>query len=485
MRGELSFTSTIALAEEIRARRVTAAEVLETFIAQVDRHNPTLNAIVTRDEEAARHRAAEADAAIARGRIWGPLHGVPITVKDAYETIGMRTTASHKPLSGHVPSSDAAVVARLRAAGAIIWGKTNMPELAMDFQSQSPIFGRANNPFDVGRTPGGSSGGGAAAVAAGFTPFEVGSDIAGSIRIPAHFCGIYGFKPTENRLPMAGHIPGLPGAPRGVRHMGSPGLLARTVGDLRLVFSVLAGADGGVEDVEVAPVPLAPPGAPMLAGLRFAWTDDFGGVRASAATRDALEQLASLLARCGARVVRRSPPHFDFASAWARWGELLGAEVAGSLALPDRLGFQLQFLSMSGRDPLALGVVRGAGFSMRQYAQLLTRRDEFIAELERFLGDWDAWLCPVATVPAIRHMKPGGRVEIDGAQTTYMSALGAYTSVFNLTGSPVVVLPLGQVGGGLPLGVQVVGRRWRDMELLNVAESIAAATGGYRRPPGY
>ena len=202
------------LAQAIRERKVSAVEVVQAHLNHIAQHNPALNAIVTLDEERALQRAKEADAALARGEMWGPLHGVPVTIKDAFETAGLRTTSSFPPLAHYVPKQDATIVARLRAAGAIILGKTNMPILTVDIQTNSPLFGRANNPWDLGRTTGGSTGGGAAAVAAGLSPLEVGSDGGGSIRIPSHFCGVFGLKPTEHLVPGTGHIPDLPGAPK-------------------------------------------------------------------------------------------------------------------------------------------------------------------------------------------------------------------------------------------------------------------------------
>jgi amidase len=211
--NNLVFATVHELATGIRQRRVSAMEVLDAYLAQIARHNPAFNAIVTLDAERARRRAQDADAALAQGNVWGPLHGVPITIKDSIETAGLRTTSGFPPLADYVPSADAPVVARLRAAGAIILGKTNLPTLAGDAQTDNPLFGRSNNPWDVTRTPGGSTGGGAAAVAAGLSPLEIGSDYGGSVRGPAHFCGVYALKPTDRRLPDTGHIPELPGAP--------------------------------------------------------------------------------------------------------------------------------------------------------------------------------------------------------------------------------------------------------------------------------
>jgi len=219
------FLTATQLAEKIQSGELTSLEVVQAFLAQIETHNPTLNAIVTLDEEGALSRAREADAALADGELWGPLHGVPVTIKDSFATAGMLTTSSHPPLADYIPEEDATVVARLRDAGAIILGKTNLLELATDFQTNSPIFGITNNPWDITFTPGGSSGGSAAAVAAGLSPLGMGSDLAGSIRVPSHFCGIFGVKPTEHLVSGFGHFPGLGGV-RSFRNLASSGPLA-------------------------------------------------------------------------------------------------------------------------------------------------------------------------------------------------------------------------------------------------------------------
>src|SRR5438067_4917109 len=214
---DIVFSSTTQLAAAIRAGHVSATEVLQAHLAQIDARNPTLNAVITLDAERAYERAREADAALARGEYWGPLHGVPFTLKDAHATAGMRTTTGFPPLANYVPKVDSTVTARLKAAGGILLGKTNVAMMLADYQTTNPLFGRTNNPWNVERTPGGSSGGAAAALASGMTPFEIGSDLAGSIRIPAHFCGLFGLKPTENRVSLAGFFPDPQGTPRSIR----------------------------------------------------------------------------------------------------------------------------------------------------------------------------------------------------------------------------------------------------------------------------
>src|SRR3989475_1702874 len=272
--SDVVFSSTAELAQAIRAGQVSAREVLGAHLARIATHNPALNAVITLDAERATVRAREADDALARGETWGPLHGVPFTLKDAHATAGVRTTTGFPPLADYVPKEDGTVAARLKAAGGILIGKTNVPVMLADFQSSNPIFGRTNNPWNIERTPGGSSGGAAAALAAGMTPFDIGTDLAGSIRIPAHFCGLCGLKPTENRVSLAGLIPGLP-TPRSVRIMSCIWPMARTVEDLALLYPLIAGPDG--HDTEVQPVPVDEVPALALKDLRIAFAPTFPG----------------------------------------------------------------------------------------------------------------------------------------------------------------------------------------------------------------
>ena len=480
---KLVYQSATELAKSIREKKLSSLEVLETFLAQIAKHNPELNAIVTLDEENARKRAVEADAALAKGEIWGPLHGVPITIKDAFETEGLRTTSSFKPLENYIPEQDATVVARLRRAGAIILGKTNMPTLALDIQSNSPIFGRTNNPWDITRTPGGSTGGGAASIAAGFSSLEIGSDIGGSVRIPAHFCGIFSLKPTDHLVSLAGHIPEPPGSPQGVRHMGMPGPLARSVEDLRLALSLIAGPDG--RRWETPPISMPAVEKKAFKDYRFAWTDSFGGVKASQDTQIALHKLAADLTDAGCHVEKLSPPDFDFDLAWQLYGEIAGAEIGSGMGVIPRLLTRLQFQMFSDPSPLKSGYLNGFRLKMTRYAEALTQRDRLIAQLENFLSQWDALLCPVTVGPAFRHCKMGEPVTIDSQKAPYFTSNMSFTTVFNMTGNPVVVLPMSQSKEGLPIGVQVVGQRWSDMALLAVAEKISEIAGDFQSPPNF
>lgn len=483
--SDLVFLSASQLAKAIREREVSAVEVLEAHLTQIARHNQALNAIVTLNQEQARQQAQQADAALAQGEIWGPLHGVPVTCKDNFETAGLRTTCSYQPLADYIPHQDATVVARLRSAGAIILGKTNMPSLGTGLQTNSSLFGRGNNPWNLAYTCGGSTGGGAAAIAAGLSPLEIASDSGGSIRVPAHFCGVFGLKPTEHRVSTAGHIPELPGRTRSLRHMLVAGLLARSLEDLRLGLSLIEGPDR--RQWEVTPVfeHTVPPRP--LSSYRFAFSDDFGGVPVTAQIRAALEKLTVELTALGCRVERLNPPGFDFTEAWEIFGELVAIELYSKEShFALWLWWMLSLVSpVIPGGPIARGYARGARLSLRRNSKAMSQRDRLITIMEKFLDNWDAWLCPVCPITAFAHTWTGKPLEVDEQKLSYVMVGCAYTAIFNLTGNPVVVLPVAQSQEGLPIGIQVVGRRWRDMELLSIAEKLAEVTEPFCRPPGY
>lgn len=485
---DVTFKTATEQAAAIRAGQISSVELLAAAMAQIERHNPALNAIVILNDEA-HARAGEADAALARGESWGPLHGVPITIKDAIATEGIRTTGGYEPLSDYVPSEDAPVVARLKAAGAIVIGKTNLPVLSRDFQCENPIFGRSNNPFDLGRTPGGSTGGGAAAVAAGLSPLEIGSDIGGSVRIPAHYSGIYSLKPTEHRVPTVGHIPDLPDRPRAVRHMNTIGPLARSLDDLALAIRLIAGPDN--REVEVPPVGLERVETPQISNLRLAWSDDFGGVPVTADTSQALADLAGNLANGGAAIEQDLPDGLDFETIWELHGALIHAERASTMTREEEVaylherGLDLEHLDPRSDNPMERGMAKAANASVRDLADILNSRDAQISVLEDFFGGVDALLCPVTSTPAIRHCPRNTPIDVDGREVTYWSAGGGYTGPFNLTGHPAVIVPLTQSSDGLPIGLQIVGPRWSEMKILAIARALEPHVQGYRRPAGY
>lgn len=489
----LTFASACQLAQMIRDRQVSAVEVLDAHLAQVAQHNAKLNAICTLDEDQARDRAKQADEAIARGEIWGALHGVPVTIKDIFETAGLRTTAGYIPLKDYLPPQDATVVARLRAAGAIVMGKTNMAELAGDYQSTNALFPRVNNPWNLDYTPGGSSGGSAAAVAAGLSPLDLGNDIAGSVRQPAHFCGVYGLKPTDRRISTAGQIPEVPGMPRCLRQMITVGCFARSLDDIQLCFSVIAGADRRRPDVP--PVPIDRPTRKPLTALKVAWIDQWDEVPVAAEIHMAMETVRQTLVQTKVSVERWRPQDFDLAKILHLYGRLVA--YVNVYAQPiDRHNLRRSFTQIFRTATQGDRALRRLGdFSrllpdllnptLKGYFEVLTEREDFIANLDAALDDWDVWLTPVAATPAFSHRPAWSAIDIDGRPYPHAVANGAYTMPFNLSGHPAVVIPIGQTTAGLPIGLQLVGKRWREMELLAIAQDLDRVVGQFCHPPGY
>lgn len=488
----LTFVPAHQLARLIRDRSISAIELLNAHLAQISKYNAQLNAICTLDAENALARAKQADEALARGEIWGALHGVPITIKDFYETQNLRTTAGYGPLRNYVPKQDATVVSRLKSAGVILLGKTNTSNVGGAYQGVNDIFPRVNNPWNLEYTSGGTSSGSAAAIAAGFSPLDIGSDVAGSIRQPAHCCGIYGLKPTDRRVSLAGHILEIPGSPKCIRQMLVPGPLARSIEDLRLCFSLIAGQDS--RQPNMPPVPLDTPSGKTLKELRIAWSDDFR-MPVAADIQTAIHQAVERLTEQGARVEKWSPPDFDWNAAQKLYYQIAvynyryaqpitWSEAQKSLILLWRSATQGErSLRQLGTPIQAIPTMLNP--TLAGYFQALTARDRFTQEMDRALEPWDVWLVPVAATPAFTHRPAWSAIDIDGVSYPHVIANGTYAMPFNLTGHPVVVMPIGQTQTGLPIGLQLVGHRWREMELLAIAQQLDEIIGDLRYPPAY
>jgi amidase len=497
----LTFAPAHQLAQMIRDRQISSLEVIEAHLAQIARHNPQLNAICTLDAANARIRAKEADLALARGENWGKLHGVPITVKDIFETAGLRTTAGYIPLKDYIPQQDATIVARLKAAGAIVLGKSNMAELGGDYQSTNSLFPRVNNPWHLDYTPGGSSGGSAAAVAAGLSPLDVGNDLGGSIRQPAHFCGVYGFKPTDRRISTAGAIPETPGMPICLRQMMTVGCLARSVADLQLCFEIIAGTDPRRPDVP--PAPLDTPSGKSFPDLKIAWSDEWAEVPVAAEIKSVMMASAQKLRLAGANVTSWMPPNFNLSEIFGLYGRMAAyvnryAQPADLYNLRRSVELLWRTATQGDRKLRHLGdftrfLPELLNPSLKGYFQALTERDRFIAEMDAALEPWDVWICPVAMTPAFTHRPAWSAIDIDGRSYPHAVANGIYLLPFNLSGHPAVVIPIGQTQAvrsersriGLPIGIQIVGKRSREMELLSIAQEIDKVIGDFRQPVGY
>ncbi|AKG20472.1 amidase [Calothrix sp. 336/3] len=489
--NEIVFKSAVELAQMISDRQVSAMEVLEAHLAQIARYNSKLNAICTLDEANARIKAKQADEALAKGENWGALHGVPVTIKDIFETAGLRTTAGYIPLKDYIPQEDATVVGRLKAAGAIILGKTNMAELAADYQSINSLFPSVNNPWHLDYTPGGSSGGSAAAIAAGLSPLDLGNDFGGSIRQPAHFCGVYGLKPTDRRLSTAGIIPEVPGMPLSIRQMMTVGCFARSLADIRLGFSLMVGAD--IRRPDVPPVPLDTPSGKSIKDLKIAWSDEWADIPVATDIRNAMHNMAQKLAESGVQLEPWQPQNFDIAKIMNLYMRV--AAYNTTYAQPqDRYTLKLNLALIARSATQGDKKLRQLGDfsrflpeilnpSLKRYFEALTERDRFIGQLDLELEPWDVWLVPVAATSAFTHRPAWSAVEIDGRSYPYGVANGGYSMPFNLSGHPAIVIPIGQTQEGLPIGMQIVGKRWREMELIAIAQQLDQIIGTFQHPP--
>ncbi len=456
------------IAAQIRRKEVSPVEVARSHLDRIDRLNPTLNAFVDYKPEAVMAQARAAEKAVLRGDALGPLHGVPVSIKSSIDVAGHRCEAGTRLRDGRGASEDAPLVARLRAAGAVILGVTNTPELLMAWETDNLLYGRTNNPWDVTRTPGGSSGGEAAAIATGLSSGGVGSDGGGSIRVPAHFCGICGFKPTPGCIPSTGHFP-KSGGPFAL--IGVVGPMARTVEDVRILFEVMAGWDDG--DPCAAPVEVRDETSAQA--VRIGFFQDDGRTPITPETKSAISHAASLLSSCGFHVESFRPEGLE--DARHLWWEFFG--TAGGMILGPMLHGHESELSPILREFQAWTSAAPAHTGESLLAAWLGRdqvREKILFEMRKY----PVLLCPTAAIPAFRHGEREWLVE--GKAVKYLDAW-SYCEWFNLLGFPAAVVPMGFSEQGLPIGVQIVGRPWQEEVVLAVAARLEKERGPWPAPP--
>lgn len=466
---ELTKQSVTKLASLIRTRAVSPVEVIEAYLRRIERLNPHLNAIVTLAPDAV-DRSRELEALVIRGEVIGPLHGVPLTVKDTINTAGLRTTSGSLLRTENIPAKDAPAVVRLREAGAIVLGKTNVSEMALTYESDNPVFGRTNNPHDPRLTPGGSSGGEAAAISACLSPAGLGSDLVGSIRIPAHFCGISGLKPTtgHSRILTEGHCPQMSDPP--LQWAGSTGPMARHVEDLGLLFDALAGIKKSSELTRTA-------GEDDLRGQRAAWYTDDLCAPVTEETRRAVEAAARALAAAGLEIIEERPPGIEQGA--VLWLQLFG-EAAARTACMAYSGKE----ASAGPDVRALLSRKARVAGEEAPGALLARLSDL---LERWRGPLLSWMrttpllvAPVGAGPAFEH---GARKVRVGEQSIGVFQAFSYSQTFNTYGLPSACVPAGRSREGSPIGVQIVGRPHSERMVLAAALIIEEALGGWQPPP--
>lgn len=481
----LAYRTTTELLHMLDAGEVGSLELLDFLLARIGSRNAEINAVVALDAETARARARDADTARARGDSWGPLHGLPMTVKDSIEVVGMPCTSGAPELADHMPARNADTVERLLDAGAVIFGKTNLPIYAGDFQSYNEVHGTTSNPWDTSRGPGGSSGGSAAALAAGFTPLELGSDIGGSIRNPAHFCGVYGHKPSWGSVSGRGHIPGPPGT-RSAPDLAVLGPMARCADDLALGLDVVAGPNA--EDGHAWRLELPPPRHERLSDFRVALWIEQEGRPVSSAVADRIQAAADRIAGKVANLDAKVRPHIDVEDGHRRYLRLLNSVMAAGFPPQVLEEYQKAYAELAPDDArIEAQVVRGAAQPHRAWLGDNEGRQHLRARWAEFFRDVDVLLCPIMPTPAFPHdHSPFGErtLRVDDHVIAYAEQL-FWAGLVTVGYLPSTVVPVGTSPEGLPVGMQVVAPFLDDRTALHFARLLEDEIGGFAPPPAF
>lgn len=480
---DIAFWSAKRLASHIRRRKIGCLELLDHYLARVERHNSSLNAIIVTDIPAARKRAEAADRALKKGDVWGPLHGLPMTVKESYDVAGLPTTWGLTELKGNIAKQNAVVIDRLLGAGVVLFGKTNVPRLLADWQSFNDIYGTTNNPWDLKRSPGGSSGGAAAALAAGLTGLESGSDIGGSIRNPAHFCGVYGHKPTYGLVPLRGHAqPGVVAA----ADISVVGPLGRSADDLALALGVMAGPD----EIESAGYRLAlqPPKKKDWRDFKVAVMLEHPIAAVDRGLQDQLQKLVNFLGKNKVKIDERARPAIDLDKAWRLFIGILNAAMSGRLSPEEfaQTAATARQLSPEDQSPIAM-VLRDSIMAHKDWLALNNQRHHMRLAWAAFFQEYDFLLCPAAGLPAPLHDQSGmlwqRKIVINGESRDMADQL-FWAGLFGAFHLPGTAAPAGFVGG-LPVGVQIVGPQFGDLSTIAVAQMLEQEYQGFVAPKGY
>lgn len=474
--NDILFTPLHKLSEMIRHQTITCTELLMAFHNNILEYNPKINAITDIFPlEVLLKEAQKKDNLIRDGIYEGALHGIPFTVKDVFNVAGLKSTLGNPLMRNYIPKEDAVLINSLKKAGAIIIGKTNLPLFSMDWKSENFWYGRTKNPYDLDRSPGGSSGGSAAALASGFTPAELGSDAGGSIRVPAHYCGVCGLRTTEGLLSNKGHME-VPGKPKGLRYITVPGPMARNVKDLEIMFKVLQNKDA-INDISEETLSDDKP-------LRIAYSLQLGEVEIDEEYKKVISIFLERLKHEG-HYLTEEQPQYNSDRAYLTWSTLLGFDFGIAMpSIPFKGIIAATFIFLKYADKLwAKGTFNGASGNIKAYAKALEYRDEICFSYEKFFSQHDIWLTPVSPDCAFIQQPTGKPFYINNKKVPYTHAIGSYTFTTALPGHPICVIPIGKIKNGMPVGIQLHAKKGSDERLLRTAQLLEKLTEGFQIPP--
>lgn len=479
----LNALSAEKIVSKIKARAFSCQDLLAYYEAQYQKHNSRINAIVATNFDEARKRSIAADEALKNGEDWGPLHGLPVTIKDCFEVVGMPTTAGNPIYKEHYPSQNAEVVQRLINAGAVVFGKTNVPLNAGDVQSFNDIYGTTNNPWDISKTPGGSSGGAAAALVAGLSPIELGSDIGGSIRTPSHWCGVFGHKPSHGIVPLKGHIPDAPGT-LAMPDLGVAGPLAKTPEDLSILFDILTTPTEPVSDGWA--LTLNASSKQSFSDYKIlAWFDD-PAAPVEKEVRQRYQTLVETLKDKGAHVDEGSPDNLTLVDFYVPYLRLLAGEIATSMSTHELIKAMLlvPLLSVIGRfigfPPTFMNTLKSLRQTHRSWKKTNEERLQLAARLQTTFDEYDIILMPIVPTTAIPHNQkddiPLRKISVNGETRNY-TELFPWISVATILGLPATSAPLAVTEEGMPMNVQIVSRKFKNKETIQFATLLHKLVG--------
>lgn len=479
------YESATKLAELIRNGKATSTEIVKDHLEQIKKHNSTLNAVVILVEDEALETAALCDSEAKQGKFRGPLHGVPMTVKEQYWMKGTKSTLNFKMLKDWTAAEDAVIVDRLRKAGAVILGKTNVAKNLADYQINGDIYPECKNPYDIDFSPGGSSGGAAAALASGMVPIELGGDFGGSIRIPSNYCGLYGMKPTENTVPGHGNVSKPAGAKSFVFHMAQAGPMTRNLEDLELVWKIIRGPH--ISDRNTPRIEWKNPEGKSLSDYRIAWVDGWPGYETSNQTKTVIRNFIDQLTYNNCKTENTGPSdnlHERSLSLWIRlFAQLVSQDVPWFIR--PLMKMQMKKGLFKGIDKFHWELNKGFKHSLINYSETMGIRAGVVSEWEQYFEKFDLLVCPMSFGPAFKRCKIGTPINYDGEKLIYINYAWPYVACFNASGHPGINIPLGIGENGLPIGVQVVGPYWSEPELIQFVKLVSEFTGGFVKPEGY